>query len=154
MPNKKVMAQPARTPAGMASGQERPRPLSSAGRRARLAPFTIVAAATLVSAAVPPHPDRTLLAAAVALAALLAAAGVLVPWARLPREAEALPPIAYFAVVALLRQSAGGAASEFTPLVLLPVIWLALYGTRRELVWGLLALGTVLIGPLLVGAAP
>ena len=60
----------------------------------------------------------------------LVASVYLVPWWRLPAWAQAAPPLLYFAIVALLRDAAGADASIFTALVLLPVFWFALYGTR------------------------
>jgi PAS domain S-box-containing protein len=42
----------------------------------------------------------------------------------------------------------------YTPLVLLPVIWLALYGTRAQLITAFLALALTLILPILVFGAP
>src|SRR5436305_4730385 len=57
-------------------------------------------------------------------------------WGRLPGWTEALPALLFFVVVVLLRHGAGGTASGFSPLVLLPIVWLALYGTRPQLLAG------------------
>ena len=40
---------------------------------------------------------------------------------------------AYFVVIALLREADGGGRSAYSVLAMLPVFWLALYGTRRQL---------------------
>jgi len=109
-------------------------PLRREGLLRRTAPF--LAIALLAFAAVPlssqPLNPPALISAA-ALLTLIAGAIVLVPWDRLPPYAASAPPIAYFLVVALLVQTAGGGPSGYVPLVLLPIFWLALYGTRSEL---------------------
>jgi len=76
------------------------------------------------------------------------AAVVFVPWNRLPPYAAAIPPIAYFLVVALLVQTAGGGPSGYVPLVLLPIFWLALYGTRSELAIAMVAAFSMFVAPL------
>jgi diguanylate cyclase (GGDEF)-like protein len=99
----------------------------------RAAPFALVMA--LAFAALPVSLDgiRPLpLAGAALLTAALAAAAWLAPWPRLPVWLDAGPPLAWFAVVILLRESAAGAAPGVAPLVLLPVLWLLLYGSRRQ----------------------
>jgi diguanylate cyclase (GGDEF)-like protein len=93
-----------------------------------------------------------LLGAAAALTVLIAAAAVGAPWERLPRWGPCTLAFAYLIVVALLR--AAGGASGVAAMVLLPVFWLGLFGTRRQL-GGLLA-GVMLIFVvplLLVGGA-
>jgi two-component system sensor histidine kinase/response regulator len=49
--------------------------------------------------------------------------------------------LAYLVIVGLMRQAGEGPAG-FLPLVILPVVWLALYGNRRQL---LVALGAILV---------
>jgi diguanylate cyclase (GGDEF)-like protein len=56
--------------------------------------------------------------------------------------------------VALLRHSLGGAAGGVGPLVLLPVVWMALYGTRRELHVLLVGIGCVYAVPMVALGAP
>src|SRR6478736_6387977 len=41
--------------------------------------------------------------------------------------------LAYLLVIALMRQSSLGGQTGFYPLVILPVVWVALYGSRRQL---------------------
>jgi two-component system, OmpR family, phosphate regulon sensor histidine kinase PhoR len=75
-----------------------------------------------------------------------------VPWERLPYSAQAIPPISYLVVVALLRDADGGAVSGYGSLVALVVMWLAIYGTGTELAVGLAGVGAVfLVPPLLIG---
>jgi diguanylate cyclase (GGDEF)-like protein len=103
----------------------------------------------------PPDGDRpVLIGLAIALSALIVAAVVVVPWHRLPRFAEALPPLAYFVVIALLHESQGVADSGYSALALLPVFWLALYGTRTQLAIGLAGLVSMFTAPLLILGSP
>ncbi|MGH2734233.1 MAG: GGDEF domain-containing protein [Actinomycetota bacterium] len=119
-----------------------PRPLDSPGNARRVAPFGGVALFAL--AALPlasaPHNVAVLVSAALATAALVVAA-VSLPWTRLPAWSQVAVPLAYFPIVALLREGLGGVSPPYASLVMLPIIWLALYGTRRELYLGF-ALGT------------
>jgi hypothetical protein len=84
------------------------------------------------------------------LTALLTVVPLAVPWTRVPVPLRATVPLAYFAVMFLLRNSSAAAAAVFTPLVLLPVIWLALYGTRAQLIAAFVLLALTLILPILV----
>jgi diguanylate cyclase (GGDEF)-like protein len=112
--------------------------ISKTKRMRDLAPF---AGAALFPFALIPLPgpgfDVPLLVAGLALTVLLFAAAVLVPWERLPRGCDALPALGYLAVVALLREAGGGNVSGLGPMVLLPVIWLALYGTPSTLAYAI-----------------
>ncbi len=115
---------------------------------------------SLVAAALPflliwLPPDRWhygLLAAAGALTLVIVAVVVAAPWERLPRWGPCLLGFAYLVVVGLLR--AAGGPSGVMAMVLLPVFWLSLSGTRRQL-WCLLT-GVMLLFVLpllLVGGA-
>jgi diguanylate cyclase (GGDEF)-like protein len=88
------------------------------------------------------------------LTALVLVTVWLVPWHRLPRFAEVVPPLAYFAVIALLRESQGGAVSGYSALAMLPVFWLALYGTRNHLAIGIAGLAAVFLTPLALLGPP
>ena len=92
----------------------------------------------------------------VSLAAALSAAllALTLLWSAAPRIATLGIPLGYIALAALLREAAGGAASGFGGLFLLPVLWLALTAGGRELAVILLAMGTAQALPLaLVGGA-
>jgi len=84
------------------------------------------------------------MAAAGALLALSALITVLFPWDRLPRYFRALPPLAYIGVVTLMRMGTEGSTATYIPLLLLPLVWLALYGTRGQLIVGFVAAAAVL----------
>ena len=94
-----------------------------------------------------------MLAAAAVLTTIVIASALLLPWGRLPAWSQASIPLSFFAVVAMLRQSGGGAVSGYSPLVMLPILWLAIYGSRTQFRVGIAATAlTFLIPQVLVGA--
>ena len=93
-------------------------------------------------------------AAAGALGGLaLALLGVLRPGLSLPRHAGLLA-VAAVVPLALLRDGTGGASGGYGVLLVLPVVWVGLHGTRRQLWAVLAAVATALAVPLLVLGAP
>ena len=118
--------------------------------RRRLLPFAAVALLGVASIAVPPRPDH-LVEACVALA--LVSATLFLPWRRLPPWAQAVPPLAFFVPLALLRGPIGE-ATGFGILAMLPVLWLALYGTRRQLGLALAGLALVYVVPVVTDDTP
>jgi diguanylate cyclase (GGDEF)-like protein len=120
----------------------------------RAAPF--FGAGVLPFATLPLPPDiesPALVFAAALLTALIVVTCVYAPWHRLPHFAQAVPPLAYFIVIALLRDAEGGATGYATP-AMLPVFWLALYGTRTELGIGIAGVVAMFFAPLLLIGAP
>ncbi|HVR13984.1 MAG TPA: GAF domain-containing protein, partial [Gaiellaceae bacterium] len=118
----------------------------------RFAPFAAVGFLALLMPLLPPRPeDWTPVLVAAALTVLIAATAVLVPWPRMPRWTYIVPPLAYFVVVAVLRQANDGSVSGYAPLALLPVVWIALNLGRREVAIGIGVGAAVLVLPLLVG---
>src|SRR4051794_2815653 len=93
---------------------------------------------------------RVLLATALAAIQIVVVLGGL-PWNRLPAWAQAVPVLAYFVVVGLLRDASEGHSSIFDPLVALPVIWFAIYGTGRQLAVSVAAMGLTLTLPVAIG---
>jgi diguanylate cyclase (GGDEF)-like protein/PAS domain S-box-containing protein len=131
------------------------RPLQDAERGRRGAPFAAVAAVAFVAVLLVGTRSRAgEVIAAGLLAPFLVASVYLVPWWRLPAWAQAAPPLLYFAIVALLRDAAGADASIFTALVLLPVFWFALYGTRPQLLVSVAGVFVTLAAPALIVGAP
>jgi diguanylate cyclase (GGDEF)-like protein len=127
----------------------------STGVGVRVLPFALVTLTAIASVFIGSQPDDVVAADwALILCAVGAAVLVVLPWVRFPPGLTAAVPLAYFLVVGLLREAQGGAGSGLSVLVLLPVVWLALYGTRRQLVAAVactaltLALPIVLIGGL------
>ena len=118
----------------------------------RFVPFALVGLLAPLTALIPPQPDDwTLVWFAVGLTGLIAVAGILTPWSRLPRWTFIVPPLAYFVVVALLRQASDGSVSGYAPLALLPVVWIALNLGRLQVAVGIAVGTSVLVLPLLVG---
>jgi diguanylate cyclase (GGDEF)-like protein/PAS domain S-box-containing protein len=102
-------------------------------------------------AATPVNDPRVLLAAAIT--AVLLGLVIALPWARLPAWTQAVPLLTYFVVVALLRDASEGSSSLFDPLVALPVVWFAVYGTGRELAVSIVAMALTLVMPVVIGEA-
>ena len=120
----------------------------------RFVPFVAVGVLALLASLLPPRPDDwTYVWFAALFTALIAASGFAVPWSRLPRWTYLLPPLAYFGVVAMLRHASDGSVSGYAALLLLPVVWIALNLGRREVVLGIVVGTSVLIVPLVLGAA-
>jgi diguanylate cyclase (GGDEF)-like protein len=127
------------------------RPLEAKIAR-RLAPFGAAGLLALLTPLVPPRPaDWTPVVVAAVLTVLIAAAGVLLPWSRLPRWTYVAPPLAYFVVVAFLQKATDGSVSEYAALALLPVVWVALNLGRREVAIAIGVGVAVFVLPLFVG---
>jgi PAS domain S-box-containing protein len=92
------------------------------------------------------HPlgDFTL---AIALSLLTVLAVIFAPWRRLPTWTQIVPPLMYTIVVALLYREGGGATSGFGTLLMLPILWLALYGSQAQMIMSLIATGVVVAVP-------
>jgi diguanylate cyclase (GGDEF)-like protein len=71
--------------------------------------------------------------ASVVLTLAVAAALLFGRWERWPDWSALGPALTYLLAVAVLREAGGGNSSGVGPMVLLPVIWLALHSTRRVL---------------------
>ena len=113
---------------------------STGYERTGLIPFAIVALLTLaILPVVGGDLDGAAGIAAVVLTVVTGLGVVVAPWQRLSRVWRYLPPLAYLVVIALLREAAGASGYIFVPLILLPVLWVALHGTRVELASMLLA---------------
>ena len=96
--------------------------------------------------------DSGQLLAAAVLNILLIVFVLVLPWQRLPRFADVLPPLLYLVVVSLLRDGTGGESSGYSTLMVLPIFWLALYGTRAQLAVGVAGVAVLLtLPPLLIG---
>jgi diguanylate cyclase (GGDEF)-like protein len=139
---------------GWVGGADQAGGLARRRRLERAAPF--LAAGLLPFATLPLPPPVSSpwsVAAAALLCALIVATVVYAPWHRLPHFAQTVPAMSYFLVIALLRDAENG-ASGYTPLAMLPLFWLALYGTRVELAIGIAGVVAVFFAPLVFIGAP
>ena len=130
-------------------------PFARQGLTERVLPFAGTTLLAFALVPLPPAESRPLaLALAASLTAAILIAAFLAPWDRLPAWVQALPPLAYLPVVALLRDAEGGGASGYAPLVLLPAIWLALYRSKAELAIAIALTALSLSLPILLIGAP
>ena len=107
-------------------------------------PFALATALPFVALALPgPDPDVELMLLAALLSAVVAALFLFVPWRDHADWWALVPALGYLGVVALLREAGGGNASGFGPMALLPVVWIALYGSGRTL--AITAAGTLAV---------
>jgi len=119
------------------------------------APFALAALIGLASIVLPgPGLDWTLFAVATGLTVLIAIAGFAAAVTGRAPIMMLLGPLAYLCVVALLRHASPTGGGGFVPLIILPVVFLALFGTRRQLLIGLVAMAAVLLVPALVYGEP
>lgn len=122
-------------------------PLGAPGAARRVLPFAVVACLTVVGLWVPPHPPR--LTEAAGLGVLIVLASLVSPWRRLPRGAQAVPPLLILVPVVLLRGPTGTGMTGFGILAFLPVLWLGLYAGRRAVASCVVGVGVVFVIPLL-----
>ena len=117
--------------------------------RRTLLPSCLVAFLPFALLWLPPAHWRLIpLVAAAVLAIAIAGFALRAVWERLPTWSTCALAWAYLTVVVLLRASGG--PSGVSVMVLLPVFWLGLFGTRRQL-WSLLiGVASVLVVPLIV----
>jgi diguanylate cyclase (GGDEF)-like protein len=133
----------------------RARPLDPGGLAARIAPFVVavlLAFAFLNLNYDGGSPERLIVAAAVASVLVFAVGAI--PWRRMPSWVQTFPPLAFFVLVALLIDVDGGSGSSFSSLVLLPVLWLAHYGTREQVLAGILGGVAVFVVPIVWLGSP
>lgn len=125
------------------------------GLLARAAPFLGAMCLGIVVFPLPPaSSDSSALLGAAVLNALIIIGAIAAPWRRLPHFAQIVPPFAYFVVVALLRAADGGSQSPYSVLAMLPVFWLALYGTRRQLAVSIVGVAAVFLVPVVLLGSP
>jgi diguanylate cyclase (GGDEF)-like protein/PAS domain S-box-containing protein len=117
----------------------------------RIAPFVV---AGLLPFALVPVAGLSFADPRVAIAAamvpIVVASALLVPWERFPAWPQAILPLSYFVILALLRDASDGTPTAFDPLLAIPIIWFAIYGTGRELAISIVAMGLTLLAPLLL----
>lgn len=130
-------------------------PLVPPGRTRRILPFVGAIVVAFLTLALPGHDLRaSTLIAAVVLTCVLGVIVVTVPWRRLPPWAQGAIPVAFLAVAALLRDADGASRSGLSALIILPVLWVALYGSWRQLAVTVVGACAAFLVPILVIGAP
>ena len=132
------------------------RPLADADALSRAKPFLAVVLIALVLAALPPTSSSSTpaLIEATALTAVILMAARGIPWRRLPAWCEALVPFTFFIVIALLRHAGGGAVSGYAAMVMLPILWTAIYGNRTQLLLAIAGAAGIFLLPLIFLGPP
>jgi diguanylate cyclase (GGDEF)-like protein len=138
-----------------------PREIPQAARTAaaapgarRLAPFAAVALIGLLAAAGAGDLESPQIWISIALGAAAGLMVLLLPWKRLPRLTGAVPAIVFLAAVGFLRDAADGPVAGLSGLVLLPILWLALYGNTLQLALTVPAVGATFFVPILLVGEP
>jgi len=101
-----------------------------------------------------PGPQRDIGEIGIAAGLAIAVVGLSALWQSVPALARIGAPLAYVALVAVLIDGGGGTGSGFGGLFLLPLLWLAIVGSRAELLLGLAAVGIARALPVKVIGAP
>jgi PAS domain S-box/PAS domain S-box/diguanylate cyclase (GGDEF) domain len=114
------------------------RPFEEADLALRFAPFISLLLVALAVAPFAYHGMSAGIKLSWALVALIVGSVFLLPWSRLPASFQAIPVLLLYVVAALVRDATGGGASVFTALILLPVVWFALYGTINQVLLSIL----------------
>lgn len=132
-----------------------PEATSAWARLRQLLPFVAATLATLALTFLPPgQPRLPFLAGAAVLMAAGGVVVVLLPWDRWPPTLRVVPPTMYIAAVALVRHADGGSLSGYSPLVLIPLFWIALYGAKVHLLLVLAAIATMFAVPVVLVGPP
>jgi diguanylate cyclase (GGDEF)-like protein len=116
----------------------------------RLAPYAATMLLAFALVGLDPDTRGGEFAAALGLASIIPLLVALLPWASLPRSARLLPVALFFLALAVLRDSDGGSSAGVGVVALLPICWLALHGSRRELAIGLAGVAAVWALPVLL----
>ena len=121
----------------------------------QLLPFAFAMVVAFAFLALPPETHRTtdlLLALGITIAVTVVS--VVAPWHRLPRICQVLPAMAFLPVIMILRDIEGGAGSGYAALLVLPVLWLALYSTGEAVAIAVFAVAAALVTPILIVGDP
>jgi diguanylate cyclase (GGDEF)-like protein/PAS domain S-box-containing protein len=114
---------------------EIPHSLRRDGLLRRFAPFGAVS--LLAVGLVPVIPGalhKGWFVVAFVLTAVVSAAGLMVPWERIPRHISMVVPLMAVVAAAATRAALGSHGWAYDTIVLLPIMWVALYESRLQLV--------------------
>lgn len=120
------------------------------------AAFAGVVAFAEVSPVLPHHPPPVLKWWLAGVGVTVVAAGwcVLVRKHVLGRSSQYVPLALFFVAVQMLRAADGNGSAGFGPLLILPVVWYALYGSQTSVYLALTGVAAVQFGPLIVVGEP
>ena len=118
-------------------------------------PFGIICGLGLVTVLFPPY-DVSWVVLALATVTYFVIMGLLIESTRRPERSWVDPTAAYltFLFVALVREAGGGAASGLAVLLFVPILWLAITGTRRELYVASFLAGLTILAPVFLVGEP
>jgi diguanylate cyclase (GGDEF)-like protein len=119
----------------------RGRPLEGDGAGLRLLPWLGSGLLAFVLLPLLPDVDNLGNLLAAALLPISVAFALLPRWERHPAWMQALPSLLPFVMIALVRGFNDSAIAAYSPVVLLPVFWFALYGTRLQLLVSVICVG-------------
>ncbi len=113
-------------------------PLAAPGAVSRLTPFASLVLIAIVSIPLDPPSDPWVALLVTCLAVVAMCSAIVIPWTRLPRWTQGAVVLTPLLLVAFFMRSQDGLDSHFLGLMLIPLIWLALYETRAALWTGLI----------------
>jgi signal transduction histidine kinase len=122
--------------------------------RRRVVLIAASAAAFAFALVLRPGPQRDLAEIWIAAGIATVALGLSALWSAATGIARVGVPLAYVALVAVLIDGGGGTSSGFGGLFLLPLLWLAVVGSRAELLTGFLAVAIARVLPVKLVGAP
>jgi diguanylate cyclase (GGDEF)-like protein len=129
------------------------RPFDKEGLNERVGPFVAVSVIALAGLIVRGASGTATLVSATGIALLIVAIfGV--PWAKLPPWTDLIVPLAYFGVVAAMRDAEGGHGATTGIFVLLPVVWFALHSRLSYLVLSMIGAIAVFVVPVVLVGPP
>jgi diguanylate cyclase (GGDEF)-like protein len=117
---------------------------------AAVAPFAATAMLGFALVPIQNHVDWTNYAIAAALMAAIGCVCVFAPWSTLPRAMRLVPSLLFLVALAVLRDAGGGVRAGVGALALLPVFWLALHGSRSQLLVIMASAGAFFVFPVLI----
>jgi diguanylate cyclase (GGDEF)-like protein/PAS domain S-box-containing protein len=125
---------------------------ASLGRR--ILPFCSTAIAVIPPLFFIPPTNATSFLIGAALGTICIPVAMFVPWKRLPKVAEVAVPALDVVAIAFLRDGTGGHESGYSVLMLLAVLWVALYGSGRQIAATVVVVFLALAVPLIAIGAP